>query len=210
MLWLLKAGIGYDLARHYGIGYSPRANRVILPVYKDKELIAFIARAVDGEKPKYIARHKDGFHNAVFRSDATTILPVSSVAQAISSENKEIDVLVIVEDYLSAVRVGRITRSVSLLGTANKADALLPELGSDTKAVVWLDPDKAGRNGRNKIARSLSLFGVEPLLLNTKRDPKFYSNREIRELIYDRLRTTAIDETPQGVQSVARSDTEDI
>ena len=201
MLWLLKAGIGYDLARHYGIGYSPRANRVILPVYQDKELIAFIARAVDGEKPKYIARHKDGFHNAVFRSDDSTKLV---------HPDGPLDVLVIVEDYLSAVRVGRITRSVSLLGTANKADALLPELGSDTKAVVWLDPDKAGRNGRNKIARSLSLFGVEPLLLNTKRDPKFYSNREIRELIYDRLRTTAIDETPQGVQSVARSDTEDI
>lgn len=200
MLWLLKAGIGYDLARTYGIGYSPRANRIIIPVYRGEELIAFTARAVDGEKPKYIARHKDGFHSAVFRSLPSTVLDTG---------DRRLDVLVIVEDQLSAIRVGRITRSVSLLGTANKADALLPELGSAKQACIWLDADKAGRNGRNKLARSIAMFGVEPLMINTKRDPKFYSNREIRELIYDRLRTTTVDEAPQGIQSAVRSDTEE-
>lgn len=199
MLWLLKAGVGYELARKYGIGYSARSNRVILPVYQDNELIAFTARAVDGEKPKYIARHKHGYNSAIFSSDPSTILP---------HRYGSLGVVVIVEDYLSCVRVGRITPTVAFLGTSNKADALLPKLGSDTKAVIWMDPDKAGRNGRNNLARSLSLFGIEPILLNSKRDPKFYSNREIRELIYDRLRTTTVDEVPQGVQSTVRSTAE--
>lgn len=51
------------------------------------------------------------------------------------------------------------------------------------KIGVWLDGDKAGRVGREKVARSLSLVGAEVVHIRTPLDPKYYSDREIRGIL---------------------------
>ena len=200
--WLLKAGIGFDLQRKYGIGYSEKTNRVILPVYKGTELIAFTARATDGTKPKYIARHKDGHENGYFASDPALVLGTDSV--------RGFD-LVVVEDILSAIRVGRLVRTIALLGTSSrgKIDGLWKDFGlhSNPTIAVWLDGDKGGRKGRNALARDLALQGANVIRINTPLDPKRYSNREIREILRDRLNPAQADEVPQGLQSALRDHT---
>jgi DNA primase len=173
MLWLLRASIGYDLARVYGIGYSPKSNRVILPVHElDGELVAFIARATDNQQPKYIAKYKQGNIDAVFTS--------------LHKEGSPFD-LVVTEDCLSAIRVGRFNTARSLLGTsadAGKIMSLLAGLPRLPRIAVWLDGDKAGKNGRNKLVRQLVLQGAEVKRINTPKDPKMYTNAEIERIIH--------------------------
>ena len=176
-VWLYKAGVGSVVAKHYGFGYSASLRRVILPIYKDGVLQGYTARSTINERPKYIEKVVSPT-STIFVADPSLALewPDSGVLDAVP------DVL-ICEDILSAVRVGRHVRTCyALLGTSATADnfALIP---NEAKVGVWLDPDKAGSKGAKTIVRSLSLQGYETKLIRSAKDPKFYSNREIRRLL---------------------------
>jgi hypothetical protein len=175
-VWLFKAGIATGVAKHYGFGYSPSLRRVVLPVYSEGALAGFTARSTIGAKPKYIERMASS--DAVFMADPATRLPDVDGWSDDSGPD-----LVITEDILSAVRVGRIAkRAVALLGTSANAEQLsgFSELHS---IAVWLDPDRAGRVATHKIVRRLCLQGKAVQRIRTDRDPKFFSNREIRSLL---------------------------
>lgn len=196
MLWLLLSSIGYDLAKQYGIGYSAKTNRVIIPIYDNNELVAFLSRATDNTQPKYIVRYKNDTVSTVFRS-----LPATGPFD-----------VVITEDCLSAIRVGRYNQAVSILGTASAADktmSLLKSVPNMQSAAVWLDGDKAGRKGRDKVATQLSLMGVEVTKITTPKDPKLYTNAEIKEILYNaRSRTTKHHERAENVRSTVLGNTE--
>ena len=51
------------------------------------------------------------------------------------------------------------------------------------RVAVWFDGDKAGRKGRDKTIRRLQLFGCSVTPINTPKDPKEYSMREIKEIL---------------------------
>lgn len=186
MMWLLRASIGYDLAKVYGIGYSPSSNRVILPVNSmDGELVAFLARATDKQSPKYIAKYKQENANAVFTS--------------LHKEGSPYD-LVVAEDCLSAIRIGRYNTARSLLGTSadeGKVMSLLEGLPKLPRIAVWLDGDKAGKTGRNKLVRQLVLQGAEVRTITTPKDPKLYTNAEIERILHgSRHGASAVDAVP--------------
>jgi hypothetical protein len=174
-VWLLKASVNRDLARLYGVGYSATLNRVVVPVYKDDRLIAYICRALNGEKPKYIAFYASGIKNAVFKTDPSTMLPAEFLGDTAGVPD-----YCITEDILSAIRCGRIVRSRALLGTAirNASDLGIPQ---GSTVAVWTDPDKAGYVALVKQARRLDLEGIKVRLIRSERDPKYYSNQEIKE-----------------------------
>lgn len=176
-VWLYRAGISTAMAKHYGFGFSQSLKRVVLPVYRDSALIGFTARSTINEKPKYIERMQAP-SSAIFTADPATRLPSSEDWPEGSGPD-----LVITEDILSAVRVGRISKKcVALLGTSASADQLTCLVGASTVA-IWLDPDRAGRVAAQKIERTLTLQGYKTKRVRTERDPKFYSNREIRRLL---------------------------
>lgn len=182
-VWLYRAGVGHDLAKHYGFGYSALLRRVILPVYKSETLIGFTARSTINERPKYIEKMASP-SEGIFLADRSLVLP-SYMEQAMDGAPD----LVITEDILSAVRVGRVVRrSVSLMGTSASAsqltEALLGTPDGGTVA-VWLDPDRAGRVARLRIARTLSLLGYNVRQIKSTQDPKRYSYREIRSYLDD-------------------------
>lgn len=205
--WLLRAGIPLSIASRYGIRYSPKLDRVVLPVYRNGALAAYTMRSVS-EKPKYIERQVD--EAVVFVSDRTTILePEQAGSYGLD--------LVVTEDVLSAIRVGRIVPSVALLGTAvgtpkvgalvqaatvQDAGAVAIEAGEETKLRigVWLDADKAGRTAARRLARRLELLGHTALRIKTEKDPKRYSNREIRSILNDRRYSTEADEAEEGIR----------
>lgn len=165
-LWLYKAGISEPLWRQYGVGYSEHLGRVILPVYDtDGNLIWYQCRALlKGQKPKYIQPARDR-SEVIFRSrDAT---PTGDA--------------VVVEDILSAIRVGEVCTTYSLLGT-KITTAQASVLGSHDTIATWLDPDKAGINGAKKIRRTLGLI-TEVGNIRSDDDPKCYSKKEIRRCI---------------------------
>lgn len=168
-LWLYKAGIFKDTAEFYGFGYSRSLNRVVLPVYKDSELVYMQARATDGRKPKYLNNSALGKGSVLFRSAGTYTLPL---------------VCVITEDILSAVRVGALqVQAFSTLGTALSDEQAYQIQKCCTSAYIWYDGDAAGRAGAYKVLRKLSLLGVHARIITTTKDPKLYSNREMQDIL---------------------------
>lgn len=195
-VWLYKAGISSELARYYGIGWSEFFGRVIVPVYSNGELVAYTARLQHG-KPKYIEKSINP-GGCIFVASGAMVLP-SYRAWAMADGPD----LVFVEDNLSAIRVGRVAkRVVSLMGTSANAVQVAQSCNNHTGlrpdamgvVVVWLDPDRPGRKASAHLCASLRLLGYTVHELASDRDPKFYSNREIKEyLSFDRHCTTALD-----------------
>lgn len=183
--WIFKAGIDSELAKHYGIGYSPSLSRVIVPVYLGTELQAFTARAKYG-KPKYFEKSIDP-SSTIFVADPQLLLP--SYRQWALSDGPD---CVFVEDNLSAIRVGRVAKHVvSLMGTSANAKQLTKALnnhrditeGYRPKVHVWLDGDGPGRTASRKLCDALRLLGYEVKEIVTNKDPKMYSYRTIKEQI---------------------------
>jgi DNA primase len=176
-VWLYRAGVSTEIARHYGFGFSVSLKRVVLPVYSDGALVGFTARSTVGAKPKYIERMVSA--NAVFIADPATSLPPTDDWPEGSGPD-----VVFVEDILSAVRVGRIAkRCMALLGTSANAEQLCGAGLSNGTVHVWLDPDRPGRVAAHKLERTLALQGYKTKRIRTDKDPKYYSNREIRRLL---------------------------
>lgn len=165
-LWLYSGGITEPTWKQYNIGYSKKYDRVILPVYDNNKLIWYQCRALhEGQVPKYIQPSR-GRESIVFTSKG----------------GKNNGRAVLVEDILSAIRVGKHIRTYSLLGTkisTNQANIL----AKHSHVTTWLDADKAGRVGAYKIRKTMSLL-TEVTDIVTAVDPKKLSDKEIKEVLY--------------------------
>lgn len=185
-VWVLKAGMSPETATDkYGIAWSPKYNRVIVPILEGGiDSGGFIARSVSAGVPKYltsVSSHNHWWHS---RDNGT-------------------GVLVVVEDVLSAIAIDRAGfMAISVLGTAftNPCMARISSLCKD--AIHWLDEDAGGRAGRRAL---LAASGKWPIRtgrrgIRTPLDPKRYSTAEIRryiqEAINDRSSASAHTETP--------------
>ena len=179
-LWLYSAGVTESLWSSYKFGWSDYLQRVIMPVYnKEGTLIWFQARAVhEGQSPKYLNPQGDR-NSLVFWSNRKSL-----------SESAQNQTLVVVEDILSAIRVGEVTPTASLLGTkVSTAQASL--LANYTHVTTWLDSDNAGVSGAYKLRRVLNMV-TETSNLVTEKDPKLHTREEIRWLLNsDRHRTAS-------------------
>jgi|TARA_Y100000034_G_scaffold46622_2_gene57345 hypothetical protein len=163
--WLYKAGITESIWREYNIGYSEAMRRVVLPVYnKAGNLIWFQCRAVlEGQKPKYIQPSRDRSEVLFYsRRDKT-------------GDSK----IVLVEDIMSAIRVGKQTPTVSLLGT--KISSYQANILSQYNTVyTWLDSDRAGVKGAALIRKRLGLT-TDVRNITSSKDPKYLTDNKIRE-----------------------------
>jgi len=89
--------------------------------------------------------------------------------------------LVITEDILSSIKIGRQCDSMAALGTSlpsHKIIALAPLYESIR---VWLDSDKWRESMH--IAESFQWLGLSAKSIYSELDPKYYSNEEIKEFI---------------------------
>lgn len=161
--WLFAAGVTPSVYKEYRIGYSASLDRVVLPVFDDfGTLIWYQCRALlKGQKPKYIQPSRD-------RSE------VLYKGHRGSSGNTR---AVIVEDILSAIRVGKHIDTYSLLGT-KITPSQATSLSSYKRVTTWLDPDTAGRRGAYKIRKALGLLtDVDNIITDV--DPKELSDEDI-------------------------------
>jgi len=166
-LWLYSGGISESTWREYGIGYSASLRRVILPVFSNTgNLIWYQCRAVvKGQSPKYI-QPSECRDTILFQSN---------------SYGKAAERVVIVEDILSAIRVGRTNRCCSLLGT-KITTAQTNYLSRYTSVTTWLDSDKAGVTGAYNVRKALQLLTSVKNIV-TEKDPKCYSDKEIKAIL---------------------------
>lgn len=172
--WLFKGGLTPSIWKRYSIGYSPRLERVVLPIYGDNnQLIWYQLRAIHKEqKPKYIQPS----------ADKSSIIYTAGIQTGCRRT-------VIVEDIMSAIRVGEAGsklpdcdfNATSFLGTKiSTAQATITS--KYDRCTIWLDADKAGREGAKAIKRTLSML-CDTDQVRSDEDPKSYSNQFIKELL---------------------------
>lgn len=168
--WLYRYGLTDDEINQYGIRYNARTGRVALPIHNNGELQLVLERRIfdlDRDAKKY-------------RQWIAVDNPIHTQAFGTNS-----DLLVLVEDYLSAVKLSRYTSTFPLLGVSLKTNQLVELLRTDYKRmVVWLDDDNTVVRRRQRSLRDrLAQYVPTSLVRGIGKDPKECTRQEIQEIL---------------------------
>lgn len=168
--WVLQYGITKEEVELYGICYAPTARRVVLPLYDGSDLASYQTRRiyVGDEKPKYITyRNYDCIGYFANRGARNNIC-------------------VLVEDYLSAVKVSRQADCYYLQGTTISTAMACWILRQGYKqAFVWLDDDnRTVKKNQIVLKNTLDLFIPKVEIVHTSGvDPKAHTDEEIKRIL---------------------------
>jgi len=185
--WLYKHYVFDDLIYKSSIKYCPyvyyttasgqifEGESLLFPIVCDREIVAYQQRFFPNKQffSKEVKKH-------IF-----------------DAGNHDTGTVVLVEDYISAIRVGEIENCVWLQGTTVSQELHEYLIKTYTHIKIWLDGDEAGQQAAAKIYKTLEnklqkevtwgAFAVreQRTLRNivTEQDPKCYSNQEIREVL---------------------------
>lgn len=167
-VWLYLAGITNDDIRNYRLGYSEKLYRVIIPVYdENNNLLMWQGRGLTEQQTKYYNVRGVGKSAVQFCSWCTVD----------SSTQPTTESMIVVEDALSVMRVGKHIPTQAILGTSLNISTTL-KLAEYNRVGFWLDDDLGGWNGSNKAMRKLGLLS-ECVRIRTNEDPKKLTNSEI-------------------------------
>lgn len=132
-----------------------------MSVYNESlDTVGIIARAVNGEKPKY----------RVISGNSNLHFPHIPSRQ----------VVVVVEDILSSIALARAgLDSVALLGTSLQGvDA--HRIAHNREAVIgFFDPDKAGHQAYRRLRAAMQLHPVSVYKASADKDPKYLSKDKL-------------------------------
>ena len=178
--YLMKYGINKKEAKRNRIGYSPTMDRMILPVYReDGKLIYWQARKIDKpytkKTPKYLnlSAYNRKHVYYIHRANGTSVVNQSN-------EQEDSDRLVIVEAYVSAIKVGRQFDTMALLGAVLHPHAV--NECKDKQVYIWLDPDKF-KEAVTMAQRLRTVFNIRAVMINSPKKPKDYTDDEIKRYI---------------------------
>lgn len=166
MIWLYKYGITDEEIKTFGIGYSYYMNRLILPVYNknNHELIYWQGRnlgVISKDKPKYLNIRNNLVKDIYF----TRTLYEKDTP------------LIIVEDILSAIKVGRSFNTIALLGSYIPSSfyKFIKTNYTPSHIYIWLDEDKYAKS--IEYSRMLSeQCSTITKVIHTIKDPKEYND----------------------------------
>lgn len=176
-LWLNKYGITAEEAHAYNFGYSYFYDRLIMPVYENgsnSKLIYWQGRNLGKattEKPKYINAKQDRL-DIFFRVGQEGIEANREAGRPLR--------VVLVEDIISAIKVGRQYPCIALL-TTSMPNEFIQSLSSYEEVIIWLDYDKKAKMVRDVL--KFQSFGIKARRVLTVKDPKAYSDEEIKEIL---------------------------
>lgn len=181
-VWLYRAGFGKPEIERLGAYWHEPTRRVVLPIHAARssdgrgvpsvqagDTVYWIARAIDkGRQPKYLACDAD-----------RTRVVAESIPQRMGGHATPLPSVVLTEDWLSAAKVGAQHPAVCLLGTSISDGVAAYVARCYRRALVWLDPDDAGRRAATRVRRRLELLGVPCTIINSPKDPKLMTHAEI-------------------------------
>jgi DNA primase len=170
LLWLFKYGITESLIHKNEIQWSEFYGRVVLPVKENGVLTALQMRAVrPGVYPKYLNPKGP---------------KIDAALKWCTEKYHKKNTLVIVEDILSAIKVGTVADAVSILGT-NLTDARLDKIRTSgyKTIIIWLDSDAPGQAGAKLAKLKLQMVGLYPQIYTNEKDPKELSRDYIERVI---------------------------
>lgn len=91
------------------------------------------------------------------------------------------DVIVFVEDVISAIKVGRVATAIPMLGAKIPTEWLNKAKGYN-RVIIWGDRDKAVENVRQS-RKCSEILGVQLESVITDLDPKEFSDKEIKNYL---------------------------
>lgn len=166
--WFTSNGLDFEYLSKYTVGWSDMMQRIIIPVYHNNILVSWQARAVHSwQSPKYMTANSANVSHVLYYT----------------GENKQSNHIVLTEDILSALKVGKVTKAASILGTSLSLIRTMTLVNKKLKVIVWLDPDAPGQTAAKKCIKSLQLYGIPVGNIVSIKDPKAHSLDEIRQYI---------------------------
>lgn len=169
--WLAQYDFTYDSAwcqKEYG--WSRELDRMIFPIYHNGELKAYQARSLDRE-PKWITCSPDYEWGKKYPAMFYPALKPEFIHK-----------WVIVEDIVSAIKVGQTYPCISILGTTSSKSLCNFLLRYGQHFILWLDNDEAGEKAVKNLSTNLKMC-AKISVIRSERDPKYYSIDEIKERI---------------------------
>ncbi|MFN7882348.1 MAG: hypothetical protein ACK5PF_04965 [bacterium] len=158
--WLLQYGLPYSYWKPY-TGYSPSHNRLVLTFGQPVKFS--IGRALEKDQRKWR-----------FWGDG------HKYAELLGKDSDR--PIVLVEDLISAHKVGQFTQTLCLFGTHIHDVALKVLIEAKKPVILWLDEDQYTLLPK-KVAR-LSTFLKHPVrFIRTDKDPKEYDMKQIEEYL---------------------------
>lgn len=166
--WLFSNGLSYKIIEEHGIKWSP-----------SKQLLCWRIFGISGKEL--------GWQGRCFSPDAKT--KYFSQGQ-IHSEPCIVGygtTLVLVEDYISAIRVSTYLPAMALFGCTLSLEQLQGLKSRFTSLLVWLDADKL--DNARKIGLNASLLGINNKVVYTVSDPKSYTDSDIQTILSNMEKT---------------------
>lgn len=149
--------------------WSESKQRLIFPIFSDKELLAWQGRYLGTEQqPKWLSY---GDLNSIYHFVG----------------NKFSNTVVLTEDLLSAIKVGKACKTLDtmpIFGSHISAKRLLhlKQYCAKIEVYIWLDKDKQKESIKfTKLAQQL---GLKAYSIITDKDPKEYNEQEINKWLY--------------------------
>ena len=170
-VWLKKYGITPEEVDTFGIGWSESSQRLLLPVYKGGKLIYYQGRTfkpVTKSNPKYRNIRQSGAKSVFFIRGWDNVSPIQS--------------LCIVEDIISAIKVGRHMPTLALLGSYFPSD-IYPLYRLVKEVHIWLDEDKY-LTAIKEARKVSSNIGIRAHVITTPLDPKENRDGEIERVLH--------------------------
>ena len=170
--FLGKFGITGNDATLNTLLWSERFQRLVFPYFTNETLVAWQGRYLGKEqRPKWFSRGKL----------TEMIHPLG---------NKHSKHCVVVEDVLSAIKVGHQSTlcAIPLFGSHVSIQRILQLKLFFDRIDVWLDQDKSTESIR--FSKKISDFGVRSSCILTELDPKCYTDSQIKVLTSHELSVT--------------------
>lgn len=164
--WLAKYEISQEEIRRYAMCYDTHRDLLILPTYHGNHLVSYTGRYMgsDPKHPKYISKGYKHTYMHVFGPTVSANSPV-----------------IFVEDFISAIKVGRQFTTVPLFGTSISTRWFISVSLVTTCLRFWLDFNASltAINVANRARQWVADSGT----IVTEKDPKDYNDKEINEFV---------------------------
>ena len=171
LTWLKGYGITNEEINLYKIQWSPSHRRLIFPAFNESGDVVLwqgryfptiIIERMQLNQARYLTRGKVDSIDAYFGADESTS-----------------DQVVVVEDFISAIKVARVCPSLCLWGSQISI-ARMKRIAEYYKTlIIWLDPDKRYHAARSSVKAQPYFEQVS--LITTLKDPKDFSTEDIRK-----------------------------
>lgn len=173
LTWLTKYEITMQEVVHYKMQWSPSRRMLVFPLYAGEsemgqpvgKLLGWQARCFN---PNYLQKYyKVGEFNEFFH-----------VMNLVNGKGHD---LIIVEDYLSAIKIARKHTAMPLFGCDLTPTRMKKLENYAEDLTFWLDEDKADK--AYNLAKQATLLGFRSKFIITKHDPKDYNDEQIEDAV---------------------------